>query len=93
MKIWRKRLTDLLTELINESRGCVQNSPGYTGSVNNFKDNNSYHEKSEEDGNSDEDVGKDDHSDDNLLMVPPGLQLWYDDLLGVVDTLLTWASQ
>ena len=70
-----------------------ENSPGYTGSVNDCKDNNSYHEKSEEDGNSDEDIGKDDHSDDNLLMVPPGLQLWYDDLLGVVDTLLTWASQ
>ena len=33
LKIWRKRLT----HLINESQSCLWNSPGYTGSVNNFK--------------------------------------------------------
>ena len=68
-------------------------APATRGPLNICKDINSDHEKSEEHGDSDEDVGKYDNSDDDLLMVPPGLQLWDDDLLGVVDTLLTWTSQ
>ena len=33
LKIWRKRLTHWLSQLINEWQRCLQNNPGYTGSV------------------------------------------------------------
>ena len=35
MKIWRKRLTHLLTHLINDK--AVYRTAGYTGSVNNYR--------------------------------------------------------